>query len=157
MRHDVATFREDLVQIALANHGMPVSPSDVNAADDVVQPNRLFAIARVRLESAVDTMYRSGNVFAPNALATSFAIGQVNTAITALRGVNVPSSSFAQRRRASAAIDSAADGVRLLMTYRHDVQPLGDDPFRLDSLPTETRSALDRALELLDEAVGQIN
>ena len=135
-------------------------PADVAATRDTydaVQPARLFAIAKVRLHSAIDALYRDGSPHAPSALSTGFALQQVDTAVGALRGINVPTSSFQHRRRASTAIDHAQRGAELLRTYQDDVQAMGDDPFLRESLPIETLAALDRGMGLLDQALLRID
>lgn len=121
-------------------------------AADVVSPARLFEIARIRLDGALGSLRQPGGVFAPTALATVIALGQVRSGVGALESVLVPSTSFDLRSRAETSIARAREGVAMLRRYHDLVVSNGDRHVLLSDLSETARMTLGEATEQLSAA-----
>jgi hypothetical protein len=141
------------VQIARAAAIEPAPKLDVRTGEaDVVAPARLFSIARIRFDSALTTLEPLDGHSAPSAIATTIALDQVQQGIGALRAVLVPSTSYALRRDATAAIDDAQRAIPLLRRYQQEVAARGDGPFDRDSLAPVVQLLHRQAVDSLEQA-----
>ena len=131
------------------------TPSGIRTAYHVVAPGRLFAVARLRLAGAANTIRPDRTAHAPTSLAATIAISQAQAGISALRSILVPTTSFDLRRRAAATIGDAEQGVRVLSSYRDEMLQFGDDSVPLTALTPRTRVLLDEAITRLEDAAAR--
>ena len=120
---------------------------------DVVQPSRLFAMARARLVGAEATLAIGGPDGAPSAVHAVIAMSQLDSGINTLKSALVPTTPFHVRDRASMAIEHAKHATDLLRGYHSAVLDLGDGPLQRATMPTWAVSYLDAARQRLQGAL----
>lgn len=138
--------RDCVVHILTSAYSQPTSAFQ---ALDVVSPSRLFAVARLRIQGAADSVRPSRSEFAPTALNVVYAISQAKAGISALHSIIVPGVSYSLRQRADVAVEHAQRGISLLRRFHELVLPFGDRPVRLVDLG-ENAAILDDAVSALD-------
>ncbi len=139
------------MRIATPNTAASYSPFD---AKDLVSPSRLFELAAIRFEAAIATSQIGGPNTSPSAIVTVMALQQVQSGLNSLQSINVPSTAWDVRNRATRSIDQARQSVDLLRRYHASVASLGDGAHRNDMLPRETIALLEAGRMHLRTAIS---